>query len=280
MERQGSKRSQILISLSIHTILIFGAILSLIPFVWMVLTALKTMGEVTHVPMIFFPATPHWENFTEVLKTLPFLAFYQNTTLSALGSTVGQLVLCSAAAYAFSRINFVGRNFWFIVVLSTLMLPSYIMLVPQYLIMKELGWLNSLQALIVPGLFSAFGTFLLRQFFMSIPKELDEAAKIDGANHLQIYWLIILPLSRSALIALSIFVILWSWNDLLWPLIVNDSLDKMTLSAGLASLQGEHFTNFALLMAGAVLAVWPMILVFILLQRHFIQGIAITGLKG
>ncbi|GHO60031.1 hypothetical protein KSB_85060 [Ktedonobacter robiniae] len=196
------------------------------------------------------------------------------------GRTLGQLLFCSLAAYAFARIEFPGRDIIFVVVLSVLMVPSYVFLVPQYLIMKDLHWLNSMQALIVPGLFSSFGTFLLRQFFLSLPKELDEAAFLDGANHFQIYWHVVLPLARSALIALAILTILWSWNDLIWPLVVNDSPDKMILAVGLASLRGEHGTDFPALMAGAVLASWPMLVMFIIFQKQFIEGIVITGSKG
>jgi len=145
--------------------------------------------------------------------------------------------------------------------------------------MKQLGWIDSLQALIVPGLFSVFGTFLLRQFFMTIPRELEEAAKLDGCHYFGIYWRVIIPLAKPGLVALAIFTILWSWNDLLWPIIVNTSMDKMPLSAGLAYLQGEHFTNFPVLMAGSILAVWPMILMFLFFQRYFIEGIALTGTK-
>jgi multiple sugar transport system permease protein len=193
---------------------------------------------------------------------------------------VGQVLLCSLAAYAFARIEFPFRNLLFGLFLSVLMVPTQLFLIPQYLIMQQLGWLNSLQALIVPGLFSAFGTFLLRQFFNGLPRELDEAAKLDGANHFRIYWQILLPLARPGLVALAILDIIWSWNDLLWPLIVNTSVDKMTLSAGLASLQGQHATNYPLLMAGALLATWPLVLVFIFLQRYFIEGIAFSGTTG
>lgn len=264
----------------IHIILILGALLFVVPFLWMILTSLKTLSESTHVPLVFLPAQAQWDNYLKAFTALPFLTFYKNTILMTLGRTLGQLVFCSMAAYAFARIEFPGRDIIFVVVLSVLMIPSYVFLVPQYLIMKDLHWLNSMQALIVPGLFSSFGTFLLRQFFLSLPKELDEAARLDGANHLQIYWHVILPLAKSALIALAILTILWSWNDLMWPLVVNDSNDKMTLAVGLATLQGEHGTNFPVLMAGAVLASWPMLVMFIVFQRHFIEGIAITGSKG
>ncbi|MGC4379339.1 carbohydrate ABC transporter permease [Fictibacillus sp. Mic-4] len=250
-----------------------------IPFIWMILTSLKTFGETTQVPPVIFPKKIQWHNYSDVFGTLPFLKFYWNTIITTLAKTVGQLFLCSLAAYAFARIQFPGKNVLFILMLTVLMVPGQVFLLPQYMIMVKLGWLNTLQALIVPGLFSAFGTFLLRQFFMSMPKELEEAAKLDGCNHFQIYWHIMLPLAKSGLIALAIFTALWSWNDLMWPLIVNSSPDKMTLSAGLASLQGQHLTNYSLLMAGSVLAIWPMILVFIFLQKQFIEGIALTGSK-
>ncbi len=280
MQDTATKRSVAVGPLLSHIVLILGSLAFIVPFLWMLLTSLKTLGESTHVPPIIIPANAQWGNYSAVLATLPFLQFYINTILMAAGRTLGQLVFCSLAAYAFARIEFPGRDALFVIALSALMIPTYLLLLPQYLIMKDLGWLNSLQALIVPGLFSAFGTFLLRQFFLTIPKELDEAARIDGANHFQIYWQLILPLARPALIALSIFVVLWSWNDLMWPLVVNDSVEKMTLSVGLASLQGEHLANFPILMAGAVMAVWPMLVIFITLQRYFVEGIAITGLKG
>lgn len=250
------------------------------PFIWMVLTSFKSLGEATQIPPVIWPSNPKFSNYSEVLSTLPFLNFYANTLVMAAGRTLGQLLFCSLAAYAFARIKFPGRNVLFILILAILMIPGNTYLIPQYLIIKNLGWLNSLQALFVPGMFSAFGTFLLRQFFLSLPQELEEAARIDGANHFQIYRRILLPLARPGLVALAIITILWSWNDLLWPLVINDSPAKLTLSAGIASLQGQYLTNYPLLMAGAVLATWPMVLLFILLQRQFIEGIALTGSKG
>lgn len=267
-------------SLLIHLVLVLGACLFVGPFLWMILTSIKTLSESTHVPPLIFPAVPQWHNYQDAVATLPFIQFYVNTIVMTAGRTLGQLLFCSLAAYVFARIEFPGRNVLFLLMLSVLMVPPQVFYLPQYLIMKDLHWLNSLQALIVPGMFSAFGTFLLRQFFLGLPMELDEAAKIDGANHLQIYWKVILPLAKPALIALAIFTILWSWNDLMWPLIVNDSVDKMTLAVGLASLQGQHSTNFPILMAGALLATWPMLVMFVVFQRYFIEGIAITGTKG
>ncbi|MBU3144354.1 carbohydrate ABC transporter permease [Clostridium sp. CF012] len=264
----------------IHVILIFGVCVTVIPFIWMILTSLKTLGESTQIPPIIIPSKLKWSNYSEVIATLPFMQFYWNTIISTIAKTVGQVMLCSMAAYAFARIEFPGKNFIFIIVLSVLMVPGQIFLLPQYLIMQKLGLLNSISALIIPGLFSAFGTFLLRQFFMSLPKELEEAAMLDGCNHFQIYWKIMMPLAKPGLTALAIFTALWSWNDLMWPLIVNTSPDKMPLSAGLASLQGLHTTNYPVLMAGSVLAIWPMIVLFIIFQKAFIQGIAMSGSKS
>lgn len=265
--------------LLIHIILMVGAAIMIIPFIWMFLTSVKTMGESTMVPPVIFPKQFQWNNYVKVFESLPFLTFYWNTIITTLFKTVGQVMLCSLAAYAFARIEFPGRNLFFMLTLSVLMVPGQVFLIPQYMIMKDLGWLNSLQALIVPGLFSAFGTFLLRQFFMTLPKELEEAAKLDGCNQFRTYWQIMLPLARPGMIALAIFVILWSWNDLMWPLIVNTSPDKMVLSAGLASLQGEHSTNYTILMAGSMMAIMPMIVIFLVFQRSFIEGIALTGSK-
>lgn len=280
MMRSSSKRPFALSKVLIHVVLICGSLVFVVPFLWMLLTSLKTLGESVQVPPVIFPASPQWVNYQQVLSTLPFLTFYWNTLLMTAGRTLGQLIFCSLAAYAFARIQFPGRNFLFLVMLTVLMVPGYVFLLPQYMIMKDLHWLNSMQALVVPGLFSAFGTFLLRQYFLTLPVELDEAAKLDGANHFQIYWRVVLPLAKSALVALAIFTILWSWNDLLWPLIVNDSTDQMPLSVGLALLSGEHSNNYTIIMAGATLAVWPMVLMFLFLQRYFIEGIAITGTKG
>lgn len=266
--------------LVIHVVLIIGAMIMVGPFLWMLLTSVKTFGESTLVPPVILPAKFQWHNYKDVTAVLPFVHFYWNTVISSVAKTLGQLLFCSLAAYAFARIDFPGRNVIFVIVLSVLMVPSQIHILPQYIIMKNLGWLNSLQALIVTGLFSAFGTFLLRQFFMTLPKELEEAAKLDGCNHFQIYYRIMLPMIVPGLIALSIITMLWAWNDLLWPLIVNNSPDKMPLSVGLASLQGENLTNYPVIMAGAVFAIWPMIVLFLVLQRYFVEGITLTGTKG
>lgn len=263
----------------IHLVLILGVVVTVTPFIWMLLTSLKTLGESTQVPPVIFPKKAMWSNYLEVLKTLPFKQFYLNTIISTVFKTVGQLIFCSMAAYAFARINFPLRNIIFVLILSVLMVPGQIFLLPQYMIIQKLGLLNSITALILPGLFSAFGTFLLRQFFMTLPDELEEAAILDGCNHFQIYWKIMMPLAKPGLVSLAVFTTLWSWNDLMWPLIVNTATEKLTLSAGLASLQGQHGTNFPLLMSGSVMTVLPMLVLFIIFQKQFIEGIAFTGGK-
>lgn len=263
-----------------HAVLFGGGAIIAIPYIWLVLTTVKTFGEATRMPPVLLPSQWEWTNYIRVFDAVPFAQQFLNTVLMTAGRTAGQLLFCSLAAYAFARLQFPGRNVLFVLFLSVLMVPPQLFLIPQYQIMQDLGWLNTLPALIVPGMFSAFGTFLLRQFFLGLPKELDEAAKLDGCNPLQIYWHVLLPLARPGLVALAVITIIWSWNDLLWPLVVNTDTEKMTLSAGLASLQGQYLTNYSVLMAGTLLATLPMIVVFVVLQRQFIEGIATTGTKG
>lgn len=276
---EGAKRIFRSKTFIIHLILIIGSIAMVLPFIWMVLTSLKTYPESIQIPPVLIPEEFQWGNYKEVFGLLPFFKFMSNTLIITVVRTAGQILFCSLAAYAFARIVFPGRNFLFLLALSVLMVPGQVFLLPQYMIMVKLEWLNTLQAVIVPGLFSAFGTFLLRQFFMGLPKELEEAARLDGCNHFQIYWKIMLPLAKPGLIALGIFTMLWTWNELMWPMIVNSSPESMTLSVGLSSLQGQYLTNYPILMAGSFLAILPMLILFIFLQRQFIEGIAITGGK-
>ena len=263
----------------VHTILIASALAMVAPFVWQIITSLKSLSNATKVPPSLLPEG-RWDNYSKVFDVLPFGHQFLNTVLMAGLRTIGQVLFCSMAAYAFARLRFPGRNVLFGILLSVLMVPPQLFIIPQYQIMSSLGWLNSLQALVVPGLFSAFGVFLLRQFFLGLPRELEEAAAIDGAGPVRIYWSIVLPLARPGLVALALLVLLWSWNDLFWPLVVNTDPGKMTLSAGLASLQGQFQTDYPVLMAGSLLASLPIIAIFTLLQRQFIQGIATSGIKG
>lgn len=264
----------------LYAALTIGAVAVVTPFVWQILTSFKTIHESVQVPPTIWPHAWVLSNYHEVFSTIPFGSMLLVTFVMALLRTVGHLVFCSMAAYAFARMEFPGRGPLFIVLLSVMMIPPELFVIPQYEIMQRLGWLNSIQALFVPQMFSAFGVFLLRQFFMTLPKELDEAARVDGANPWQSFWRIQLPLARPGLIALTILTVLSSWKDLLWPLIVNTDPSKMPLAAGLASLQGEYYTNYPVLMAGALLAMLPVIVVFLLMQRQFIEGIAFSGTKG
>ncbi|MER6949138.1 carbohydrate ABC transporter permease [Nonomuraea sp. NPDC000554] len=267
-------------SVATHVVLGAGALAMVGPFVWQLLTSLKTFSETTRVPPTLLPQQWEWGNYARVFDVLPFQQMFLNTALMTAGRTIAQLVLCSLAAYAFARMRFRGNNLLFGLFLSVLMVPSQLFLIPQYLIIQDLGWANTLQGLIVPGMFSAFGTFLLRQFFLALPRDIEEAARLDGANPLRVYWHIALPLAKPGLIALTILTALWSWNDLMYPLVVTTDPSTMPLSVGLATLQGEHFTDYSMLMAGSIMATIPMIAAFVLLQRHFVQGIAFTGSKG
>lgn len=250
------------------------------PFVWMILTSVKTVEEIVNIPITILPENPSFVNYKTALKAVPFLNLYVNTLLSMAGRIICALLFSSMAAYGFARLKFPFKNFFFSIVLLQMMVPTEIFLIPQYMMASKLGMLNTIPALIFPGLVSAFGTFLLRQQFLSLPVELEEAAIIDGCNRWQIYSRIMLPLSKSALVSLGVFTALFTWKDLLWPLIVNMNMEKMPLSAGLASLRGIYITNDGVLMAGSVVAIVPMIVIYIICQKQFIEGIAQTGLKG
>lgn len=263
-----------------HIFLSLGALIMVGPFAWEVLTAFKTFGESIQVPPVLLPARFDFTNFNEVFESLPFSALFLNTVIMTVFRTAGQVIFCSLAGYAFARINFPGRNAIFLLFLAVMMVPSQMFLIPQYQLMQSWGLLNTITALWLPGMFSGFGTFLMRQFFMQLPIELEEAARLDGANTWQIYWKIMLPLAAPGMLALGLLVAIWSWNDLLWPLVVNTDPEKMPLSAGLANLKGEHLTNYPVLMAGSIMASLPLIIGFIIFQKQLIQGIATTGTKG
>jgi len=263
----------------IHGLLILGSLIMIGPFIWMLLTSFKTFTEATHVPIIIFPKNWTFASYIKAWNLLPFAAFYKNTFLMMLFRVIFSVFTSAAAGYAFARIKFPGRNALFMIILIQMMVPGQIFIIPQFLLVQKLGLLNTVSALVFPGIVSAFGTFLLRQFYMGIPVELEEAAILDGCNRGQIFIKIMLPLTKSGMIALGIFTSLFAWKDLMWPLIVNMSLDKMPLASGLASLQGQYITDFPQLMAGSVMAIWPMLLIFIIFQKQFIAGIATSGSK-
>lgn len=263
----------------IYAVLIFGALFALFPFLWMILTSFKSSGEAMRIPPTIFPEQIRISNYTSITDKLPFVKIYGNTITSATVTVLAQLTMCSMAAYAFARIDFPGRDGIFVLLLAVLMVPGTFFILPQYRIITKLGLLNTIPALFLPNLFSAMGTFLLRQFFISLPQELEDAAIIDGCSHGGIFARIMLPLVKPGLVSLGILTFKFAWNDLMWPLIVNTSTDKMTLSAALSYLQGQYVTDFPGVMAGAIMSVLPIIVLFAIFQKQFIEGVAHTGIK-
>lgn len=263
-----------------YVLLSAASILMLLPFVWMLSTSLKTSSSVFVYPPEWIPNPVQWKNYSDVLRVMPFLRYVLNTAAVATSITFLHLAVSSLAAYAFARLRFPGRNRLFLAYLATLMVPGQVTLIPNFLIVKYLGWIDSYQALIIPQIFTAFGTFLLRQFFLTIPGELEDAARIDGASALSIYWRIVLPLSGPALATLGVFTFTAQWNNFLWPLIVTNDEQMRTLTVGLRALVGQFTVQYPLLMAGSVISVLPILVIFIVAQRFFVRGIALTGLAG
>ncbi len=269
-----------LLRVNTYIILVLGALVALFPFVWMILTSFKSAGEAMLIPPTILPKTLKIENYTSITAKIPFLKIYGNTIISAVVTVTAQLVFCSMAAYAFARIEFPGRDLIFVSLLAVLMVPGTFFILPQYRIISKLGLLNTIPALFLPNMFSAMGTFLLRQFFLSLPEELEDAAYIDGCNRGRCFASIMLPLIKPGLVSLGILTFKFAWNDLMWPLIVNTSTEKMTLSAALSFLQGQYVTDFPGVMAGAIMSVAPIIILFAIFQKQFIEGVAHTGIKG
>jgi multiple sugar transport system permease protein len=265
--------------LLLHLALLTVGIIFLLPFAWSISTSLKPMQDLFRVTPNLIPSEVRWQNYGDVLNTVPFLRFYANTIIVTVARVVGQVFLASLAAFAFSRLRFPGRDVLFFILLAGLMVPDQVLIIPKYALMRQWGWLDSYQGLIVPLLFSAFGTFLLRQYFLSIPADYQEAATIEGANPFQIYWQIYLPLARPALVAFAFLVIQWSWNEFLWALIITSRTEMQVLSVGIALLQGQYFSNNALLMAAANMATIPVLILFLVFQRQLVEGITLSGLK-
>ena len=264
-----------------HIVLIIGSVIMLFPFLWMILSSFKTVGEQMMIPMKIFPSNfGNLENYKQALEAVPFVKLYINTLLMITGRVFCAVVFSSMAGYGFARMQFPGKNILFGIVLLQMMVPGQIFIVPQYMMLSKMTLLNSVFALIFPALVSAFGTFLLRQQYMSIPKELEEAAVLDGCNPWQTFVKVMVPITKSSIASLAIFTALFAWKDLMWPLIANNDLNKMPLSAGLSVLQGVCQTNKGALMAGSVIATVPMLIIYILCQKQFIEGIAQTGIKG
>ena len=264
-----------------YIILILGSFFMLMPLVWLVRSSFMELNQIFIFPPVWIPEPFTFENYPGVFEAVPFLKYFINTFTILIPSVIGILISCCMGAYAFSRLNWPYRDFIFAVLMTTLMLPYAVTLIPTFLIWAKLGLVNTFWPLIIPKWFGAiFYIFLLRQFFFTIPKELDEAAKIDGANPLQILWHVILPLSRPALITVAIFAALAEWNDFLGPLIYLNNDEDYTLAIGLAQFTGLYHSQWNLLMAASTMVVIPVIILFFFAQKHFIEGIALTGTKG
>lgn len=278
MDLKSMKRRQQISSISIHVILILVSITMLVPFVWMILTAFKTVTESTSVnPFVIFPKKIITSNFSEVINNMNFMQLYWNTFLLILGRVVAAVLTATIAAYAFARLDFPLKKFFFSLVIFQMMVPSQIFIIPQYLMVSKMGMLDTVFALVFPGLVTAFGTFLLNQSFMALPKDLEEAARIDGCNIGQTFLFVMMPLVRSGMIALGIFTAVFAYKDLMWPMIVNKNV--MPLSAALAKMQGQYINNYPELMTASLLACIPMIILYLIFQKQFIEGISTSGGK-
>ena len=263
---------------SINTALVYaalgaGALLMIIPFIWMVLTSFKSAGESVQIPPTILPEQWLKENYLRAIESLPFMKLYVNTALLILFRVLCAVAFSSAAGFAFAKLRFRGKNLLFSLVIVQMMLPS------QYQMLARMGLTNSMFALVFPGLVSAFGTFFLRQAYMGIPDELGEAAYLDGCTKWQTFTRVMMPLTKASMAALTIFTAVFAYADLMWPLIANTDLNMMTLSAGLSTLRGQFTTNYPVLMAGSVLAMVPMVILYLVFQKQFIEGIAMTGGK-
>lgn len=262
-----------------YVVLILGSIIMIFPFVWMILTAFKTQAEAMAIPPQILPSHWNFDNFVTALESLPFVNLYVNTALLILFRVLCAVVFSSMAGYAFAKLEFPFKKLLFGIVLIQMMLPSQIFITPQYLMLAHMGLTNTIFALVFPGLVSAFGTFFLRQTYLGIPNEIAEAAYLDGCNKWQTFTKVMFPLTGSSMAALGIFTAVFAYSDLMWPLICNTDLNMMTLSAGLSTLNGQYTTNFPVLMAGSILAMIPMVILYLAFQKNFIEGIAMTGGK-
>ena len=279
MKNRSLEASQKRMTIITYTALIIGALIMIFPFVWMILTSLKTVPESMKVPPTIFPEEVVIGNFGDAMKSLPFLKLYLNTGLMIFFRVICAVAFSSMAGYAFAMLEFRGKKLLFGIVLVQMSLPSQIFIIPQYQMVAHMGLANTIFALVFPGIVSAFGVFFLRQTYMGIPKEIGEAAYLDGCNQWQTFYKVMFPLTGTSVAALTIFTAVFAYSDLMWPLVVNSDLNMMTLSSGLATLRGQFTTNFPVLMAGSLLAMLPMVVLYLIFQRQFIEGIASTGGK-
>ncbi len=265
---------------SLFCLMVIVAFIMLVPFFWMFSTSLKSLGEVFEYPPKWIPSQPRWENYARIWSVVPFGRYLLNSVIVSGSITLLHLLVASLSAFAFARLNFPGRDKLFLLYLATLMVPGQVTMIPNFILIKLLRLTDTYTGLILPNVFTAFGVFLLRQFFMTIPKDYEDAARIDGASRFYIYSRIILPLSVPALSTLAVFTFVFQWNNLLWPLVVVSKDSMKTITIGLASFQGMYGTTWNLLMAAAVMGILPSIVAFLIGQRFLIKGITLTGLKA
>ena len=264
----------------IHVILILVSITMLVPFIWMILTAFKTVTEATSVdPFVIFPKVWRTDSFKEVIRNMNFFVLYKNTLLMIFFRVLCAVLTATMAGYAFGRLHFKGRDFCFSLVLLQMMVPAQIFISPQYIMVSKMGMLNTIFGLVFPGMVTAFGTFLLRQGYMGLPNDLEEAARLDGCNIGQTFLYIMAPLTRSSMVALGIFTAVFAFKDLMWPMIVNTDKDMLVLSSALAKMQGQYAAKFPELMAASLIACIPMIVLYVIFQKQFIDGLATSGGK-
>ncbi len=255
------------------------ALVTLAPFLWMVSTSLMDELEVFQYPPPIVPSSPRVANYPEALTALPFGTFFWNTAVLALATVVGQVFTGATAGYAFARFRFAGRDVLFMLYLATLMVPGVVLLIPRFLLVDAMGGVDTVAGLVSTELVAVWGVFLMRQFFQSLPRETEDAARVDGAGEWTIFWRIALPLARPALATLALFAFIDAWKSFLWPLVVTRSIDRRVVEVGIATFHGLYFANWPYQMAAAVTALIPVLLIFFLAQRHFIRGIQLTGLK-
>ncbi len=264
----------------IHVILVIFSIIMMVPFLWMILTSFKSVTEATQVnPFVIFPSVWKTDAFSTVWNNMNFLLLYKNTLLLIFWRVVCAVLTATLAGYAFGRLEFKGKNVMFSLVLFQMMIPAQIFIIPQYLMVSGMGMTNTIFALVFPGMVTAFGTFLLKQAYMGLPASLEEAARLDGCNIFQTFLHIMSPLTRSSMVALGIFTAVFAYKDLMWPLVVNSSSTKMPLSAALTTMQGQYTSNYPQLMAASLIACVPMIVLYLIFQKQFIEGIATSGGK-
>jgi len=261
-------------------IILFGVLVMVMPGVWMVMASFKTRAEIQAVPMQLLPETFRIENYVKAIEFTNFWRVFANSLIVTVSITVANIFTCTWGGYTFSKLRWPGRDTIFLLILATMMIPGFLTLIPRYVLISKMGLLNSYGGMILPTLTGSFGIFLTKQFMLGIPDELGDAATVDGCSALGIYWRIILPLSKPIMAVLAIFVFDWSWDDLLWGIMVLTDQQMWTIPIAIANLRAEAGNFYELQMAGSTIAVIPVVLIFIVLQRHIVRGVALSGLKG